>query len=315
LASVDVMTIAIPRELSATPFTLQQASTLGVDRKILRGRRFRRLFRGVYVSSSVELTLLVWVRAALLALPSDAVVSHLTALHFWGFGARRCGHLEFSTSSTAVTQLPGVVLHRREGRLHPADRGGVPVTGPDRTFVDCATRLSLVQLVQLAEHLIHVGATTFDRLFLYCEQRHLHGVRRARRAMAFVVEGSESPMETLVRLMLVFARLPTPEPNVWILDVDGRRVARADLLFARFKVIVEYDGWHHERSSAQRQRDRERREVLEALGYRMIVITDADLRTPQSIPWRVHAALADRGYDGPRPVTSDVWRRWFTYNF
>jgi hypothetical protein len=120
-------------------------------------------------------------------------------------------------------------------------------------------------------------------------------------------------METLVRLMLVFARLPAPLPNRWIADAAGRRLARADLLYERYKVIVEYDGWHHERDSRQRQRDRERRESLESLGYRLIVVTDADLRTPQSIPWRVYDALRDRGYAGPRPTTSDVWLRWFTH--
>jgi len=307
--------VTIPSALRSAPFTLDQAAAMGLSRKVLRGRRFRQLFRGVYVSASVELTLRTWIAAALLVLPADAVASHLTALRLWGFDARRSDELEFSTNTHAVTVLPGVRLHRRQGRLSPEAREGLPVTGPDRTFVDCATRLSLVQLVQVAEHLIQSGATTFDRLVSYCLSRHLHGVRRARRAMALVVPGSESPMETLVRLMLVFARLPCPEPNVWIVDHDGRRVARVDLLYAPYQVIVEYDGWQHERSSAQRQRDRERREVLEALGYRLIVITDADLRTPRSIPWRVHAALISRGYTGPRPVTSEVWDRWFTRNF
>jgi hypothetical protein len=255
---------AIPDGLLDGPFTLEQAAALGVSRKVARGRRFRRLFRGVYVCAAVELTLFTWLHAALLVLPPDAVVSHLTALRLWKFEPRRSDDLEFSTNSLAVTVLPGVRLHRRQGRLTPEFRHGLPVTGPDRTFVDCGTRLSLVQLVQVAEHLIHSGATTYDRLIAYCLARHLHGVQRARRAMALVVPGSESPMETLVRLMLVFARLPCPEPNVWIVDGQGRRVARVDLLFAEFKVIVEYDGWQHERSSAQRQRDRERREVLDS---------------------------------------------------
>lgn len=305
------MPIEIPPALASAPFTVERAAAAGLSRKVLRGRRFRRLFRGVYVQASVELTLRTWISAALLLLPVDGVVSHLTALRLWGFDHRRAGDLEFSTNTTAVTVLPGVRLHRRQGRLAPTVLGGLPVTGPDRTFVDCGTRLPLVQLVQVAEHLIHSGATTYDRLSAYCIDRHLHGVQRARRAMALVVEGAESPMETLVRLMLVFARLPCPDPNVWIVDEEGRRVARVDLLFARFKVVVEYDGWHHERSSGQRQRDRERREVLEGLGYRLIVVTSADLHTPRSIPWRVHAALVSRGYAGPRPVLSEVWDRWF----
>lgn len=307
--------MVIPEALLLSPFTLEHAASAGVSRKVLRGRRFTRLFRGVYIAGTVELTLRTWISAALLLLPADSVVSHLTALRLWDFDPRRPDDLEFSTNTAAVTVVPGIRLHRRQGRLMPDARDGLPVTGPDRTFVDCATRLSLIELVQVAEHLIHTGATTFDRLLTYCTERHLHGVRRARRAMVLVVEGSESPMETLIRLMLVFARLPCPEANVWIVDHDGRRVARADLLFVRFKVIVEYDGWQHERSSRQRQRDRERREVLEALGYRLIVVTSADLRTPRSIPWRVHAALVSRAYAGPRPVTSEVWDRWFRPTF
>jgi hypothetical protein len=270
------------------------------------------MFRGVYVSVDVELTLVHWVRAALALLPGDAIVSHLTAARMRGFDPRGRGQLEFSTNTTAVTELPGVILHRRRGKLTPYDVDGLLATGPDRTFVDCATVLGLIQLVQLAEHLLNIGATTHEALARYCHDRHLDGVRRARRAMTFAMDGVESPTETLVRLSLVFARLPCPAPNRWIVNRDGRQVARVDLLYEVYKVVVEYDGWHHERDGRQRQRDRERREVLEGLGYRLIVVTNQDLRTPQSVPWRVYDALRDRGYSGAKPVTSDVWGRWFT---
>ena len=119
-------------------------------------------------------------------------------------------------------------------------------------------------------------------------------------------------METLLRLMLVFARLPEPQVNVDVLDERGRFVARVDLLYPRWKVVVEYDGRHHETDRAQWARDRRRREALEALGYRIIVVAAADLAAPRQVPWRVHAALVARGYTGPRPVTSVQWLRWFT---
>lgn len=307
--------LLVPAPLLEGPFTVSRAEALGVGRKVLLGRRFRRLFRGVYISVEVPLTMRVWLRAAALLLPKDAVVSHLSAARLWGLDVRGRDDLEFSTNTTAITSLPGVRLHRRGGQLTPWELDGLPVTGPDRTFVDCGVVLGLVQLVQLAEHILHTGATTYEQLLRYCHQRHLHGVQRARRAMTFVMEGAESPMETLLRLMLVFARLPCPLPNRWIVDEHGHAVARVDLLYSRFKVVIEYDGWHHERDARQRQRDRERREVLEGLGYRLIVVTAADLRTPQAIPWRVYSALCDRGYEGCRPTTSDVWRRWFTRAF
>ena len=77
----------------------------------------------------------------------------------------------------------------------------------------------------------------------------------------------------------------TPAERALPSPCDGF-VARVDMLFRAFKVIVEYDGWQHERDPRQRQRDRERRERLEALGFRLIVVTDTDLRQPASIPWR-----------------------------
>jgi hypothetical protein len=220
--------------------------------------------------------------------------------------------LEFSTNTAAITAHDSIVLHRRRARLRSRHLQGVPVTGPDRTFVDCATRLTFVQLVQLGDWLIHRRFTTLDVLATYVYTRHLDGVRRARRCIAFVRERVESPMETWVRLMIVFARLPEPATNVELFDHEGRFVARLDMAYPNWRVAVEYDGGHHERDPKQRQRDRERREAIEALGWRVIVVTGQDLLSPQSIPWRVFHALAGHGYEGREPVMSDTWRQWFS---
>ncbi|WP_370189509.1 DUF559 domain-containing protein [Aeromicrobium sp.] len=298
----------LPRD---RPFTLREAQARGVSRDVLRGSRFRRLHRGVYVRSDVLLTWRVRIVAALLALPSDCVVSHLTALRIWGYDTGR-EDLEFSTRTALRSRLPGVVLHRRLHAIPSRTVGGVPVTTPERTFVDCGTRLGLVTLVQVAEHLLRATSCTREGLESFCHAQHLHGVTRTRRAMTMVRAGSESPRETLLRLMLVFARLPEPQVNVDVLDDQGRFVARVDLLFSAWKVVVEYDGRHHETDPQQWARDRRRREALEALGYRVIVVAAADLAEPRQVPWRVHAALVARGYTGPRPVTSVQWLRWFT---
>lgn len=300
----------LPDGLVSKPFTREEALRAGLSPEVLRGRRVRRLFRGVYIGADAPLTRTTWLTAALLVLPADAVVSHVTALSLWGFGRGGGEVLEFSTNHQLVTRHARIRLHRRRGRLTPYVRDGLPVTGPDRTFVDCALRLRLVTLVQLAEHLINSGATTRDVLVTYCHARHIDGVQRARRVVRLVMSGVESPMETAVRLMLVFARLPCPEVNPEIFD-GSRFVARVDMLYRKYNVIVEYDGWQHERDARQRQRDRERREDLERLGYRLIVVTSEDLRRPAAIPWRVYEALRQRGYEGGAPTTSVVWQSWF----
>jgi hypothetical protein len=148
-------------------------------------------------------------------------------------------------------------------------------------------------------------------LTAYATARHLHGVKRARRLLRHVRERVESPAETLVRLLLVWSYLPAPECNVDIVDAEGRFVARGDLVLHRWRVVVEYDGWYHERDGQQRQRDVLRRERLEALGWRVIVVTAEDLKRPESIPWRVHTALTQAGYRGGPPRTSIMWRTWF----
>jgi hypothetical protein len=307
------LTYDLPDDVKDAPFTTATARRLGLGRGLLAGRHFRQLFRGVWIAADVEVTFRLLLGAALLALPHDVVVSHTSAMRLYGLEPRtgRHPHLEFSTTRTHVTRHRGIVLHRRQRRISTIELDGFTLTAPERTFVDCAGRLTFVELVQLGDWLIHTGRTSFDALVAYASERHLHGVRRARRAVAYVRENVESPMETIIRLMLVFARLPEPACNVVLRDEDGQFLGRGDLVLAPWKVLVEYDGWHHERSAAQRRHDLRRRERLEAAGWLVIVITSGDLGHAREIPWRVHRAIKARGYSGPTPQLSIVWNRWF----
>lgn len=302
----------VPDALKSGPFAVEFAARHGVTEKMLSGPNYRRLFRGVYVWIGRELAIKDWLVGGLLTLPCDAVVSHVTALWLFRIEIGPQWPLHFSTNTLAVTEQPGIELHRRLGTMSPRRIDTVPVLGPDRTFVDVATHLGLVHLVQVAEMLLYLRLTTLESLWDFALGSHLDGVVRARRALVHVREGAESPMESLIRLMVVFAGLPEPEPNRDIVDEHGNFVARGDMVYSRWKVLVEYDGWHHERSAKQRQRDRERREALEALGWRVIVVTSADLVGKQEIVRRVHRAIRDRGYSGPPPRLNARWNRRFS---
>lgn len=293
------------------PFTVTQGAEVGLTRKHLRSKRFRRLLRGVYVAADTQPDFRMWLEAALLLLPADAVVSHTSAARLYGHAGRRRGVLEFSTNTSATTAVPALVLHRRRWQMHPRDVGGFQTTSPDRTFVDIAARTSLPELVAFGDHLVHAGFTTIDDLRWYADSRHLDGVRRARRIAPLVREGVESPPETALRLMARFGRLPEPEANGVILDAEGGFLARGDLVYRRWRVVVEYDGLHHLRDPRTWQHDLRRRELLEAAGWTVIVITVSDLQTPERIPWRIHAALKAHGYRGPTPVLSWQWKQWF----
>lgn len=202
--------------------------------------------------------------------------------------------------------------HRRKHQIGCREVAGVVATGPERTIVDLATKLPWHWYVVVAEWFIGQGHTTLERLDEYLRDHHLDGVQRGRRFMRWVRERVESPMESLVRLMIVAARLPEPECNVEVFDADGRFVARVDLAYRAWRVAIEYDGRWHERTDAQRRRDRDRRERLERLGWTMVVIYDRDLDQPQTIPSRVYEALRDQGYLGQTPTMSAMWFRWFS---
>ena len=301
----------IPHQLVRGPFTTVQAHQAGISKDALMGRRFRRLFRGVYCTADQPVTFSLLVHAALLILPADACLSHMSALRWLGVTMGPELPLHFSTNSTTQTRHDGIVLHRRLGLLRPRIHDGLRVLGADRTFVDCATRLGHVDLVRAGDWLVRLKLTTPDILMAYVATSHLNGVRRARRVASFVRERVDSVMETDLRLLLRFARLPEPEINGVITNAAGIFLARGDLVFRQWRVLVEYDGWHHERDAHQRQKDHLRRERLEAEGWRVIVVTIEDMKRPSAIVARVHSALTLAGYCGPSPVMSDSWRRWF----
>lgn len=300
----------IPDELMGRPVTPADAARLGVSPTVLR-RRFVSLYRGVWWFGAPPTDARTWVRAALMVLPPDTLVSHLTALRLMGVSLGRLHPLHFSTRTAAQTKQTGLTLHRRLGLMWRYELDGLATTTPERAFVDSATLLGLRDLVRAGDALVHARLVTLDQLRDFCVRSHLDGVVRARRAVALVREGVESFLETDVRLILVFARLPVDGCNVDILDDAGRFVARGDILFSRFKVLVEYDGWHHERDARQRQKDHLRRERLEAAGWIVIVVTIQDMKDPLGIVRRVTAALDRRGYRGPSPVMSVTWRAWF----
>lgn len=119
-------------------------------------------------------------------------------------------------------------------------------------------------------------------------------------------------METVVRLMLIFARLPKPTPNERIYDEFGRFVARCDLVYEACMVIVEYDGMWHRKSRTQRLADRRRIAALEALGWSVIVLTAEDMVDKRAIVRRVYRELVKNGYEGPGPHLNIMWQKWFS---
>jgi very-short-patch-repair endonuclease len=286
----------IPDELHGRPFRTRDAMALGVTRRMLQSSAYTSILPGVFRTAMTTPTLHLHIAAAQLVLPADAAVSHLTCLRLLGYDVGPMWPLHFSTNATIHRQRNGLIIHRRQGELNCTEIDGIRALGPMRTFVDVATLMSDRALLRVGDWLLGRGLMDRAPLLAYVADSHLNGVQRARRVAPHLRAASASPQESSLRWSLVRAGLPEPELNVDIHDDKGAWLARGDLVYRRWKVLVEYDGRHHELDPVQRQWDLRRREQLEAAGWRVIIVTSADMRSPQLIVLRVRQALRRAGY-------------------
>jgi very-short-patch-repair endonuclease len=295
------------------PFTRADAIRAGLDPKILRGSRFRRLFRGVYVLRSVPVSPILRTEAALALHPSDAFASHLSAARVLGLPVPD-GHAEHVSvfDQRDRRTRPGIVPHVAPASARVVSYKGLRVSAPLHTFVDLAGVLSLVDLVVVGDALVRVFRLEPEQLVAACEASGSRYAAAAARAARLVRAEVDSPMESRLRMLIVLAGLPEPEVNHTIRDEYGAVIARLDLSYPHLKLIVEYDGRQHAESSAQWQRDLERREMFDNDGWRILVVTAKGIyKEPERTLQRVRAALVSRGSTGVPRHLSEEWRPYF----
>lgn len=119
--------------------------------------------------------------------------------------------------------------------------------------------------------------------------------RIALRAVRDCDAGAESPLETMVRLLLIRwgYRVAT---QVVIRTPGGDFVGRVDLLLEDLGVVVEVDGrvkYAGRDATAVLLAEKRRESALTDLGYGVVRLEEADLRRPAEVMARIVAA-ADR---------------------
>jgi hypothetical protein len=83
----------------------------------------------------------------------------------------------------------------------------------------------------------------------------------------------DSPQETRLRLLLVLAGLPEPCVNLIIYGRGGGWRRRYDLAYEELRLIIEYDGRQHAEDTRQWLTDIFRREELDQIRWRLVIIT------------------------------------------
>lgn len=266
-------------------FTVRDGLERGYSPAELDSLAFTRPARGIRISAAVGDGAVALFEAVQCLLTADQFYSHTTAARIHGvplparFEREALLHLAAPTGGSRMRR-PGVVGHRLKSEIVEID--GMRVEALPDLFVHLATMLSLEELVAAGDWIVaakragasNVGALR-DALRRYEGAR---GLERARHALALVRTGSESPRESLVRLLIVFRGLPEPTLQHEVFDAAGAFVARIDLSWPELRLAVEYDGEQHIDDPEQVARDELRLRALKDLGWEIIHVTKDDLR-------------------------------------
>lgn len=271
--------------------TRSQLAKAGIDHRVVRRRTDARVWEVVYPRvvdigthpDSFEKR----VMAKVLAAGDGAVASHLTAAFLHGMvDIRRPRDIDVLVLRGRATEVDGAPLHVTV-RLDADERdtvGPIPVTSRLRTVLDIACSVAFEHLELLVYDEIRGRPEALAHLARIAERRPgWPGVPKIQRILADAEHyvRATTLFEVYGIRMLRRAGLGHLfEVQVDILDEQGGHVARVDVLFRDARLVVELHGqrWHD--AEHRMDRDETRTERLEALGYRVVVVTWQDLEPP-----------------------------------
>lgn len=203
--------------------------------------------------------------AAVMAVGTDAVLSHGTAASAWDLCPRTGGAIHLTLPRyTGRSARSGLRIHRSI-TLRPTDISavrGIPVTSPARTVVDLASSLRgrpLEQVLDRAER---------HRLVDFSDLRNARS-----RSLKAVLSHYTGDTVTRSELEEAFLRLcddhdiQRPAVNT---HVEGEEV---DFVWPGAGLIVEVDGYAYHRSPSAFETDRERDVVLALAGWQVMRFT------------------------------------------
>lgn len=296
------------------PFTRADAIAAGISPKQLRGSRFRRIFRGVYIEARVPDHPLIRAEASLLLHPPTAFASHVTAGRIYAVPLPTSPpeHVTVQTKGERST-VDGIQCHIASPAAGDVTTvREVRVSTPTRMFVELASMLGMVDLVVVGDALIRRKLVTLDELRDYCAQSTDRHAVAARRAAAYVREKVDSAMESRLRMLIVLAGLPEPTVNLEYTDYYGNVLMKFDFSYPDLKLIIEYDGRQHAERAKQWLHDVERREQLDDMHWRILIVTSEGIyKKPGDTVLRVQRALRERGCRQLPVRLSDEWRPYF----
>lgn len=282
----------LPRRLGER-FTVGAADAAGVGRARRDAEDLARPFYGVRARTAPT-TLFDVVACCTMRLKPGHRYGGRTAMRLWGLPLPRRWTpnepVEVLVEQHQAPPKAAGVTGRRLGahRARTMILQGQPVVDPIAAFFSAASTLTVAQAVVVIDALVttfhdYPGlgpgrpmATLPEIAARLVEWGRFLGSGTIRAALPFARERVESPKETETRLLLTAAGLPEPIVQFVIRD-RGRFIARVDLAYPALKIAIEYEGDGHRTDRQQWRIDIRRQRELEARGWIVIRLTEADL--------------------------------------
>ena len=298
---------SLPEKFLSGPFARAAALDAGIPARVLEGRRFRRLHKGVYCHRDHELTWADRVLAARLALPASVRTTGATRLQELGLDVGPRSPLHFVVEADLHLVLDGVFLHRTV-KTPPGDDVGVSV---EAAFLAYCAESRTIDAIKAGCMLLRRKLLDPDELErILTEERWRRGVAETSYVLPFLDGRCRSLPEAELLAYVVSAGLPIPEVNETIELAPGLEVT-PDQWYVSYEVAIEYEGSQHQEDRGQYNADIDRYAAYRRHKVAYELITKERMRSPKATVRMVHAALAARGYDGPAPDFEGLWGTLF----
>jgi hypothetical protein len=236
----------LPPEFSATPFEASAARARGISDSRLRASDLRLPHRGVRVSVDAGALFGDRVAAYAIYMAPDEYFSHATAAMFHGIPLPRV--IEKASAIHVSVQFPahppqvrGVIGHRLSVSIAPRTRMGIRLVSPARAWTQLAPVLDYDSLVIAGDNLVKrkMPLCTLEELAAAVSSMGpARGAIAARAALRDIRCGTDSPMETVTRLLIVRADLPEPVVGFTVTDRNGDPVGTPDLAYVAERIAI-----------------------------------------------------------------------------
>ncbi|HEY2056376.1 MAG TPA: DUF559 domain-containing protein [Solirubrobacterales bacterium] len=220
--------------------------------------------------------------AAVLASGDGAVLSHRSATGLWGIWGSGAGEIHVTVPRKSRSQR----AIRRHFSVLPDDElevvDGIPATCAARAVLDFAAEkgeAAAETALREMEYLQIYGQVSMPVLLeRYPKHRGTPVCREALERLRDDPGGRvRSDLEETFISFLDAHRIPRPRLNAWL--SVGEQSYQVDCLWPEAHLIAELDGWKSHGTKRAFGKDRKRDRRLGAAGYRVVRITEGQIRT------------------------------------